>query len=66
MDTTTFHTYPDLVTEAAERKCAICWGSSRTPSAAVSATLREDAQRIILRVRHGNDWHTGYAPGGIA
>jgi len=65
MTTTTFHTYPDLVTESAERKCAICWGSNRNPAAAVAATLREDAERIVLRVRHGDIWYTGHAPGGI-
>lgn len=65
MATTTFHTYPDLVTESADRKAATCWGSARSAADAVAATIRRDGQAIVLRVRHGDTWHNGLAPGGL-
>jgi hypothetical protein len=62
---TTFHTYPDLVTEASERKAATVWGSRTTPSEALAYLANTDNQAIVLRVRHGETWYNGLMPGGI-
>jgi hypothetical protein len=62
---TTFHTYPDLVTETAERKAATSWGLGASVADAVAATLLRDSQSIVLRVRSGNSQLIGFMPGGI-
>jgi hypothetical protein len=53
MATTTFYTYPDLVTESADRKAATCWGSACSAADAVAATIHRDTR------------HNGLAPGGL-
>ena len=69
MITTTFHTYPELVTSG-DRLAATDWGNVRTGATtmaeAVAATLSRDDESIILRVVRGDETLRGYAPGGIA
>ena len=64
--TTTFHTYPDLVTESSERKTATVWGSQVTASNAVAYVINTDNSAIVLRARQGDQWFNGLMPGGLA
>ena len=64
MTTTTFHTYPDLLTDGG-RLAATEWGAG-TLAEAVAATHRLDPDTIILRACRGTDTALGHAPGGMA
>ena len=65
MQTTTFHTYPDLVTETGERLAAVSWGHGATFADAIAATLRLDSDAIVLRARSGASQIVGLMPGGM-
>ena len=58
-DMTTFHTYPDLLTDGG-RLAATEWPGA-TISEAVAATLRVDPEAIVLRAGQA----IGLAPGGL-
>ena len=63
---TTLQTYSDLLHDGS-RLGARVW-ETRDVAGAVAATLRYDADAIILRVNDANGYTvaTGHAPGGIA
>ena len=67
--TTTYHTYPDLLTDGG-RLAATEWGAHpagcATLAEAVAATLRLDAEAIVLRVVRGTETVRGLAPAGLA
>ena len=66
---TTYHTYPDLLLSGG-RLAATDWGSHPAGCASladgVAATLRLDAEAIILRAVRGSETVRGLAPGGLA
>ena len=62
---TTLHTYSDLLHDGG-RLAATVW-DTRNVAGAVAATLRYDADAIILRVANSDGRYVaiGHAPGGI-
>ena len=64
MTTTTYHTYADLIIDGG-RHAATEWGYGATLAEAVAATLRLDADAIILRAVRGTEVVRGYAPAGM-
>ena len=69
MIATTYHTYPDLLLSGG-RLAATDWGSHPAGCAslaeAVAATLRLDAEAVVLRAVRGTTVARGLAPGGLA
>ena len=64
MTTTTYHTYPDLLLDGG-RLAATVWEGGATHAEAVAATLRLDAEAIVLRTVRGTEALVGLAPGGL-
>jgi hypothetical protein len=62
---TTYHTYPDLLLSGG-RLAATEWGVGASLADGVAATLRLDAEAIILRAVRGAETVRGLAPGGLA
>ena len=60
----TFHTYGDLLIDGG-RLAETTWRCA-SAAAAVAATLRGDAEAVILRVRTDKETLRGLAPGGLA
>jgi hypothetical protein len=69
MKATTYHTYPDLLFTGG-RLAATEWSDHPAGCAslaeAVGATLRLDAEAVILRAVRGAETARGHAPGGLA
>ena len=63
---TTLHTYDDLLHDGG-RLAATVW-ETRDAAKAVAATLRYDAEALILRVANADGRYVaiGHAPGGLA
>jgi hypothetical protein len=60
----TYHTYPDLITDGG-RLAATAWPKASI-SDAIGATLANDCQAVILTVVASGEITRGYAPGGMA
>jgi len=64
MTTTTYCTFPDLLTDGG-RLAPTVWEGGATHAEALAATLSLDAEAIVLRIVRGSEVVRGLAPGGL-